>query len=406
MSFPPPLAGQGQGGGSPAGNTMRQAFASILSATAAALLWTLAEPVTAGTSQGAPDATLGLPSPGIADDKAADRIALGRKLFMDRRLSPNATMSCGMCHVPEQGFAVNELTTAVGIEGRSLRRNAPTVLNVGFNTSLFHDGRTATLEEQAWGPLLAVDEMGNPSREAVAARIRQLLDYAGWFERVFPEVGLSPDTIGAALAAYQRSLVSGGSRFDRWFFRREAHALSASELRGYVLFRGRAQCSACHDITAQHALFTDNEFHNIGVGVPTGDRSTSQVSVQLAPGVETKVSVGMLDSLFGAPALDEGRFEVTKLEKDRFSYRTPTLRNVELTAPYMHDGSLATLRDVVDFYDRGGNSNPGLDKFMTPLFLTEREKEDLVAFMRSLTGANVQQLAAQARAAASAPSFR
>jgi cytochrome c peroxidase len=114
----------------------------------------------------------------------------------------------------------------------------------------------------------------------------------------------------------------------------------------------------------------------------------------------------MLDAVFGAPAKDEGRFEVTHLEKDRFAYRTPTLRNIELTAPYMHDGSLATLRDVVDFYDRGGISNPGLDKFMGPLFLTEREKEDLVAFMRSLTGVNVRQLAREARAAASTPSFR
>jgi len=388
------------------GKTMRRAFTFIVSAAATGLLWTSAQPVTAGASPEVSDAALGLPSLAAVDVKAADRIALGRKLFMDRRLSPNVTMSCGMCHVPEQGFAVNELTTAVGIEGRSLRRNAPTVLNVGFNTSLFHDGRTAALEEQAWGPLLAIDEMGNPSREAVVARIRQLPDYAGWFERAFPVDGLSPDTIGAALAAYQRSLVSGGSRFDRWFFRGEADALTASERRGYVLFRSKAQCSACHDIGAQHALFTDNEFHNIGVGVPTGDRAASQVNVQLAPGVETKVSVGMLDTLFGAPAKDEGRFEVTRLEKDRFAYRTPTLRNVELTAPYMHDGSLATLRDVVDFYDRGGNSNPGLDKFMTPLFLTEREKEDLVAFMRSLTGANVGQLAAEARAAASTPSFR
>jgi cytochrome c peroxidase len=385
---------------------MRRAFAFLVTAAAAGLLWASAQPPAASADALTPGAGLGVPLLSAAGERAAERIALGRKLFMDRRLSPNGTMSCGMCHVPEQGFAVNELTTAVGIEGRSLRRNAPTVLNVGFNTSLFHDGRTATLEQQAWAPLLAVDEMGNPSREAVVARIGRLSDYAGWFERAFPNQGLSPDTIGAALAAYQRSLVSGGSRFDRWLFLGEAGALSASERRGYVVFRGKAQCSACHEIGAQHALFTDNAFHNTGVGVPTGDRSTSQVKVQLAPGVETKVSVGMLDALFGAPAKDEGRFEVTRIEKDRFAFRTPSLRNVALTAPYMHDGSLARLRDVVDYYDHGGNHNPGLDKFMIPLFLSEREKEDLVAFLRSLTGANVQQLAAEARAAASTPSFR
>jgi cytochrome c peroxidase len=385
---------------------MRRAFAFIVLPAAAGLLWTSAQPPAVGAQAVAPDATLGVPVLSVTDARAAERIALGRKLFMDRRLSPNGTMSCGMCHVPEQGFAVNELTTAVGIEGRSLRRNAPTVLNVGFNTSLFHDGRATALEAQAWEPLLAIDEMGNRSREAVSARIEQLADYAGWFERAFPGKGVAPDTIGAALAAYQRSLVSAGSRFDRWFYRGEPDALSASERRGYVVFRGKAQCTACHDIGARHALFTDDAFHNIGVGIPAGNRSSAQVNVQLAPGVETKVSLGMLDTLFGAPAKDEGRFEVTRTEKDRFAYRTPTLRNVELTAPYMHDGSLATLRDVVDYYDRGGDHNPGLDKFMIPLFLSEREKEDLVAFMRSLTGANVKQLAAEARAASSTPSFR
>jgi cytochrome c peroxidase len=240
----------------------------------------------------------------------------------------------------------------------------------------------------------------------VADQIARLPDYAGLFERAFPDLGLSPDTIGAALAAYQRSLVSAGSRFDRFFFKGEVGALSASERRGYVLFRGVAHCDACHTLEGNNTLFTDNEFHNLGVGLGKEDRSSAQVSVQLAPGVETKVSVAMLDSLFRAPAKDEGRYEVTRVEKDRFAYRTPTLRNVELTAPYMHDGSLATLRDVVDFYDRGGNQNPGLDDFMLPLFLTERQKEDLVAFMRALTGANVEQLARAARAAASTPSFR
>jgi cytochrome c peroxidase len=380
--------------------------AYILSAAVVTLLWTSGQPVTAGTSEGPADAQLGLPSLAATDELAADRIALGRKLFMDRRLSRNGTMSCGMCHVPEQGFAVNELTTAVGIGGRSLRRNAPTLLNVGYNTSLFHDGRARTLEEQAWGPLLAGDEMGNSSRAAVADQVARLPDYAGLFEQAFPGSGPSPETISAALAAYQRSLVSAGSRFDRFFLKGEVNALSASERRGYVLFRGVAHCDACHTLESNDTLFTDNQFHNLGVGLDKGDRSSAQVSVQLAPGVETKVSVAMLDSLFRAPAKDEGRFEVTGVEKDRFAYRTPTLRNVELTAPYMHDGSLATLRDVVDFYDRGGIQNPGLDDFMMPLFLSERDKEDLVAFMRALTGANVEQLAREARAAASTPSFR
>jgi len=360
----------------------------------------------AGADAARPESALGLPAAPELATRDADRIALGRKLFMDRRLSRNGTMSCGMCHVPEQGFTVNELTTAVGIEGRSLRRNAPTVLNVGYNTSFFHDGRASSLEEQAWGPLLASDEMANASRDAVVGQIATLPDYHGLFETAFPGQGLSAETISAALAAYQRSLTSGGSRFDRWFYRRDASALSDSERRGYVLFRGKAHCGACHEIGGQYALFTDNAFHNTGVGLGKPERAGATVDVQLAPGVQTKVPLGELDALFGAPANDEGRYEVTKQEKDRFAYRTPTLRNIELTAPYMHDGSLATLRDVVDLYDRGGNPNPGLDKFMLPLFLSEGDKEDLVAFLRSLTGANVESLAAQARAAASTPSFQ
>ncbi len=377
----------------------------FVSALAGALLGTGPQAAEAAAQQG-PDAALGLPASRATDERTAERIALGRKLFMDRRLSRNGTMSCGMCHVPEQGFTVNELATAVGIEGRSLRRNAPTVLNVGYSISLFHDGRVSTLEEQAWGPLLAADEMGNASRAEVVERIAGFPDYAGQFERAFPGPWLSAETISAALAAYQRSLMSGGSRFDRWLYRGEASALTEAERRGYGLFRGKARCSTCHEIGGQHALFTDNAFHNTGVGVSGADRSTATVNIQLAPGVQTKVSMQVLDELFGAPPKDEGRYEVTKLDKDRFAYRTPTLRNVELTAPYMHDGSLATLREVVDFYDYGGNPSARLDKLITPLFLSEREKEDLVAFLRSLTGANVERLVAEARAAASTPSFR
>jgi len=384
---------------------MLRSLATCLSAIAAAL-WVASPPLAADATRSAVDAQLGLPLFAATDAQVGERIALGRKLFMDRRLSRNGTMSCGMCHVPEQGFTFNELATAVGIEGRSLRRNAPTLLNVGYNTSLFHDGRARTLEEQAWGPLLAADEMANSSREAVADQLAQLADYAGLFERAFSGSGPTPETIAAALAAYQRSLVSAGSRFDRFFSKGEVDALTAAERRGYVLFRGIAHCDACHTLEGNDTTFTDHKFHNLGAGLDKGDRSTALVSVRLADGVETQVPATMLDKVFRPPAQDEGRFEVTGAEKDRFAYRTPTLRNVELTAPYMHDGSLATLRDVVDFYDRGGHPNPALDEFMMPLFLSERQKEDLVAFMRSLTGANVEQLAREARAAASTPSLR
>jgi cytochrome c peroxidase len=344
---------------------------------------------------------LGLPRVAAAQDTPA-RVDLGRKLFMDRRLSRNATMSCGMCHVPEQGFAVNEAATAIGIEGRSLRRNAPTVLNAGFNASFFHDGRAATLEEQAWGPLLAADEMGNPDREDVIRRIASFPDYAAPFQKAFPGEAPSDRNIALALAAYQRSLVSGGSRFDRWYFGGEVSALTEEEKRGFVVYRGKAQCNACHELGRQHALFTDEAFHNLGVGLPEPGKP-QDVEVALAPGVATRVPRDVLDAISGPVQPDLGRYEVTRSDKDRFAYRTPTLRNVELTAPYMHDGSQATLRDVVDFYDRGGTPNPRLDPLMTPLYLSEADKRALVAFLRTLTGSNVQQLAAQARAAASTP---
>ena len=318
---------------------------------------------------------------------------------MDRRLSRNGTMSCGMCHVPEQGFTANEVATSVGIEGRSLRRNAPTVLNVGYNESFFHDGRARTLEEQAWGPLLAADEMGNPSRDEVVARVAALADYAEPFQKAFPGQAPSTGNIALALAAYQRSLVAGGSRFDRWYFGGETNALTDEEKRGFVVYRGKAQCNACHKLGRQHALFTDEAFHNLGVGVPQPARKQSDVEVALAPGVGTRISHDVLSTISSPQQPDLGRFEVTKAEKDRFAYRTPTLRNIELTAPYMHDGSLATLREVVDFYDKGGNQNPGLDPLMGPLYLSEQDKQALVAFLRTLTAPNVAQLAAGARAA-------
>src|SRR5581483_8812219 len=326
-----------------------------------------------------PIAGLGLPAATFASDFTTAQVELGRKLFMDRRLSRNGTMSCGMCHVPEQGFTVNEVATSVGIEGRSLRRNAPSVLNVGYNESLFHDGRARSLEEQVWGPLLAADEMGNADRQSVVARVAALSEYVELFGRAFNDQAISAEHIGTALAAYERSLVSGGSRFDRWYFGRETDALTAQEQRGFALFRGKARCSSCHTVADTYALFTDGEFHNLGVGVPPATQ-TSEVEVVLAPGVVTRMPASVIQSVSSPVQSDLGRFEVTGDPGDRFAYRTPSLRNVALTAPYLHDGSLTTLREVVDFHDRGGNANANLDPLMLPLHLSEQDKRDLVAF--------------------------
>ena len=364
------------------------------------------EPAVSSRRASAPEPSpLGLPAMPRAErgPLAQARVALGRKLFMDRRLSLNGTMSCGMCHVPEQGFAVNELTNAVGMQGRSLRRNAPTVLNVGFAKFLFHDGRETALEKQLWGPLLAPDEMANGTREKVVALLGTLPDYRDFFERAFPQEGISVAGIESALAAYERSLVSANSRFDRWHFGGERSALSPEEKLGFQVFAGRGRCVSCHRIGEKDALFTDDAFHNTGVGWARAKAPAGSFRVPLAPGIETQLTTDDIASLVNPLVPDDGRFEVTGQEQDRWAYRTPSLRNVALTAPFMHDGSLPTLEAVIEFYDRGGIDNPGKDPLLSPLSLTKDEKQALVAFLKTLTGDNVRQLAAQARAAADLP---
>lgn len=352
--------------------------------------------VAMSTAKAADPAALGLPS--LAGPPPVPAVVeLGRKLFFDRRLSANGTMSCGMCHVPEQGFTSNELRTPLGVEGRSLRRNAPTLLNVAAYTTLFLDGRAASLEEQAWEPMLAGNEMANPSVEAVVGRVAALPDYAQPFAAAFP--GRAPDraTISGALAAYQRSLVAGGSRFDRWWFGGEEDAVTAEEREGFALFRFRAGCAQCHGIGERDAAFTDQRFHNIGTGRARVAATVAPVRVELIPGLATSVAQAALATFGEAPAPDDGRMEVSKDPADRWKYRTPGLRNVALTQPYMHDGSLATLEQVVDFYDRGGGDDPGKAEWLFPLGLTQAEKAALVAFLRTLTGANVETLARDAR---------
>ncbi|KAF0164553.1 MAG: SCO1/SenC family protein/methylamine utilization protein MauG [Rhodocyclaceae bacterium] len=326
------------------------------------------------------------------------RIELGRTLFMDRRLSHNNTLSCAMCHVPEQGFTSNELGTAIGLEGQTIRRNSPTVYNVAYVEQLFHDGREFSLENQAWGPLLAGNEMANPSIGYVIEKIRVLPEYAGRFEKAFGGRGPDVLTVGQALAAYQRTLVSGNSRFDRWHYGKEQNALNAEEQAGFRLFSGKAGCSACHVVGEKHALLSDNRFHNTGIGYANSMGLPKKHRVQLAPGVFVEVEDKALDS-FEQPQPDVGRYEVTLDPADSWAYRTPSLRNVALTSPYMHDGSLPTLEEVIEFYDRGGIDNPQKNPLLKPLALSATEKRALAAFLKSLTGDNVQKLVTEARAA-------
>ena len=344
---------------------------------------------------------LGLPPvPAPADNPITPaKLRLGRKLFFDRRLSLNNTISCAMCHVPEQGFTVNELAQAVGIEGRSVRRNTPTLLNIAYMRTLFHDGRETRLETQVINPLLAHNEMANPSMGYLLDKLSRLDDYARLFQQAFQRAP-SVETLGQALASYQRSLVSANSPFDRWYYGKEQAALSPQAQAGFALFRGKAQCIACHHITDQHALFTDHAFHNTGLGwrnTMIRPQQAAPTRVQLAPGVFTELAPEIIASVGEPPQADLGRYEVTLALADRWRYKTPSLRNVALTAPYMHDGSLSTLEEVVQFYNRGGHPHALLDPLIRPLDLSDDDVASLVAFLKSLTGDNLAVLIADAR---------
>ncbi len=345
---------------------------------------------------------LGLPAVPIPADNplTAAKIALGRKLFYDRRLSLNNTFSCAMCHLPEQGFTSQEMETAVGIEGRTVRRNAPTLYNVAYAKRLFHDGRESTLEQQIWGPLLARNEMGAPSVGYVIDKIKALPDYQNVFEEAFDGRGAGMETLGQALASYQRTLLSAGSPFDRWYFGKQSDALNEAAKRGYALFTGKAGCVSCHRIEQDHALLTDHQFHNTGLGYRRSmRRDLKQQRVLVAPGVYLNVDTAIIKSVSEAPQNDLGLYEVTLNPTDRWKFRTPTLRNMTLTAPYMHDGSLPSLRDVVVFYNDGGEPNELLSPLIRSLSLSDQEIKDLVAFLESLTGDNVATLVADAFAA-------
>lgn len=351
-------------------------------------------------------APLGLPLMHHPKDNlpTAKKIALGRKLFMDRRLSHNNTISCGMCHVPEQGFTSNELATAVGIEGRSHRRNSPTIFNVGYYQFLFHDGREFTLEDQVIGPMLAFNEMGNPSIGHVIEKVRNIDDYAGLFEAVYGG-GVTLERLSQAIAAYERSFVSGNARFDQWHYGGDKNVLSQEEINGFDIFTGKGGCVTCHSINDKTALFTDQSFHNTGIGWARNNKvikkeyESDTFPVQLAPGVVVQVKHDYLETSSEKPQNDVGRFEITEDPKDSWKYKTPSLRNLVVSAPYMHDGSLSTLEAVVAFYNKGGDNNPAIDPLLKPLGLSKQEQSALVAFLKTLTGGNIKQLEEEARAA-------
>ena len=337
---------------------------------------------------------LGLPR--IAAPLRSEEVDLGRQLFFDRRLSANANLSCAMCHVPEQGFTQNELATPVGDEGRGGRRNAPSLYNLAFQSTLFWDGRENSLEAQVWSPLLARNEMANPSKTAVLSRLTAIPAYQSIFTKLYDE-GLTTATLGRALATYQRALISGNSSFDRWYFEplKESENLADfgdKAAQGFAIFQEQG-CHSCHTFTKEYALFTDGQFHNTGTGLLREERGIMPRQVQVAPGIFVTPRVDVETETF----IDKGRQEVTGRSEDRWRYRTPSLRNVALTAPYMHDGSIQSLQDVVKFYVQGGGHDPNQDQRIRPLDITAEEQEALVEFLKTLTASNVDALVADAR---------
>jgi cytochrome c peroxidase len=276
----------------------------------------------------------------------ADKIELGRRLFFDRRLSTDGRVSCASCHRPERAFS-GGVSRSNGVHGRRGTRNAPALINRAYGRAFSWDGRTTSLEEQVLRPFQRSDEM-DLTPDAVDARLRADADYRELFQRTFggpPTV----DDVSRALASFVRAQRFGNTPFDR-YQAGDAEALSPEATRGFALFRSRANCSTCH----LSPTFTDEAFHNTGVSWGAGDL---------------------------------GRFRVTGKDADRGAFKTPTLREVARTSPYMHDGSLPTLNVVVEFYSRGGRRNPFLDKEIKPLALGDGERRDLVAFLVSLGSA-------------------
>jgi cytochrome c peroxidase len=312
------------------------------------------------------------------------RVALGQKLFFEPLLSGDGTVACATCHDPARAFTDGR-PVSVGIHGRVGQRNAPTVLNALYNKTQFWDGRVNTLEQQAALPITNPSEMGSASIGDAVSRITGAKDYQTQFMQAFGRDVNEQDML-SAIAAYERTLASFDSPFDH-FIAGDANAISDPAKRGWELFNGKARCQLCHALTDNQrdtTLFMDNDFHNIGIGI------LRHHVAPLAQQAERELAQGRLEAIDTASITSEmsvlGRFLVTRKQGDIASFKTPSLRNVLVTGPYFHDGSMQTLWDVMDHYNKGdGITNPWLDKDMQPLALTEPEIDDVVAFLASLT---------------------
>jgi cytochrome c peroxidase len=291
-----------------------------------------------------------------------DKTELGRLLYFDKRLSSDDTVACASCHDPAKGFT-DQAAVSTGIKGQKGGRSAPTVINRAFAPIQFWDGRAPSLEAQAKGPVANPIEMTvhmepAAAHNAIEQKLGAIAGYRERFRRVFGTETPTMDLVARAIATFERTVVSGNAPFDR-YQAGDMSAMSASQVRGMNVFFNKAACDGCH----LGFNFTDGSFVNVGIGMDK-------------------------------PNPDLGRYNVTKLDEDRGAFKTPTLREIEHTGPYMHDGSLTTLEQVVEHYDKGGIKNPWLERRVKPLKLTAEDKKDLVAFLKSLSGEGWQQIKA------------
>jgi cytochrome c peroxidase len=295
-----------------------------------------------------PMSQVGLPEVDEVSAEEYRQIELGRKLFFDPLLSRDGSISCATCHQPARAFSSPEIRPA-GVNGRQDRRHPPAIINRRWGTAQFWDGRAASLEHQALQPIENENELAS-SIDDVLAKLKSDDEYTQQFQAAFDD-GINRDNLATAIASFERILLSADSPIDRFVTASDSVDLTRSQRQGLWIYESKGGCWQCH---SGHN-YTDEKFHNTGVS-------------------------------WGAEPPDLGYFEVTGNAEHKGQYKTPTLRDVALTAPYMHDGSIATLSEVVEFYNRGGNENPNRDSRIKPLNLSDQEKEDLEAFLRALTG--------------------
>jgi cytochrome c peroxidase len=310
-----------------------------------------------------------------------DRIALGRKLYFDTRLSKDGTLACATCHDVSRGFS-DHRSVSEGIGDHLGKRSAPTTMNAALLQTQFWDGRAPSLEEQAKLPILNPIEMGHPDADSAMASVKTDPSYGAMFQKAY---GRAPnyDDLGRAIASFERTLIFLDAPFDR-FVAGDAKAMSPAAQRGLDLFNGKARCVSCHMMNSSNPLGTDNLFHNIGVSART--KNFEALAGQALSVLSKNDDPKALDKLAIETDMSElGRFLVTRNRGDIGAFKTEQVRNVGLTGPYMHDGSLKTLWDVVDHYNKGGETNAFLDGGIEPLNLTENEINDVVAFLFALT---------------------